>query len=591
MPLSRRWLAVGIVIASCAFSAGCAEHAGTSALPAVSGASVGHGGPASVAGGATVWTQTDAVKILPDEKPVARNSSIVAGGALGESVSYQLVVSATKGGLSRVVPAVGDLSDGHGHVLVSATDIALYREFYLDLTNRSGQFGHTGEYPDGLVPIGKDAYYHEQRNGAPFDVASGKNQAVWIDFNVPANAVPGVYKGMAIVTSDGKTLAKVPVTFTVWNFALPATATLTTAFGFNTYQAYLGHYGSKWNTDKIVTLSNLYQSEGLKHRISLYENQVENPQYTYNAQSHKITNVDYTLFDATMVPVMNGTLLKNGAEATIAQVTDDNGTAPGATPGPQDDEALAYWKTMGAYYGSRGWLTRNFYYDVDEPQTSQDFATAVHRADLVHQADPQLRVMETTTLHKELIGKINIWDPNVTEFDNTYFPPPSAYAARQKAGDKVWFYHSNSSLSSGGPWPNFFVDAGMNDARILGWLAWRYRLDGFLYYATTLNYNRTPDPWTNVWNFGDNGDGVLFYPGKTSLIGGKHDIPCDSIRLKEVRAALQDYEYMELLHKKGQDGFVDALVRKVASKMNVYTQNGDALLKARDEMAQRLQGK
>ena len=127
MPLSRRWLAVGIVIASCAFSAGCAEHAGTSALPAVSGASVGHGGPASVAGGATVWTQTDAVKILPDEKPVARNSSIVAGGALGESVSYQLVVSATKGGLSRVVPAVGDLSDGHGHVLVSATDIALYR--------------------------------------------------------------------------------------------------------------------------------------------------------------------------------------------------------------------------------------------------------------------------------------------------------------------------------------------------------------------------------------------------------------------------------------------------------------------------------
>ena len=92
-------------------------------------------------------------------------------------------------------------------------------------------------------------------------------------------------------------------------------------------------------------------------------------------------------------------------------------------------------------------------------------------------------------------------------------------------------------------------------------------------------------------NFGDNGDGVLFYPGKTSLIGGKHDIPCDSIRLKEVRAALQDYEYMELLHKKGQDGFVDALVRKVASKMNVYTQNGDALLKARDEMAQRLQGK
>jgi Domain of unknown function (DUF4091)/Family of unknown function (DUF6067) len=585
---SCRLVSVGGLIASLAFLAGCAQHGGASALPAVGGTDALRGAPAAAAGGATVWTQTDAVKVLPDQKPAKNSSSIVAGGARGESVSYQLVVSATKGALSKVTPAVSDLSDGHGHVLSSTADVALYREFYIDLTNKSGQFGHTGEYPDGLIPIGKDAFYHEQRNGAPFNVASGKNQAVWIDFNVPANAVPGVYKGTATVSAGGKSLAKVPVTFTVWNFTLPATATLTTAFGFNTYLAYQGHYGNKWNTDKIVTLSNLYQAEGLKHRISMYGN-VENPQYTYNAQTHKIANVDYTLFDATMVPALSGTLLKNGAQATNAQLTDDNNTAPGATPGPQDDEALAYWKAMDAYYTAKGWMSRNFYYDVDEPQTPQDFATAVHRADLVHQADPGFQVMETTTIHKELIGKINIWDPNVTEFDNSYFPPPSAYAARQKAGDKVWFYHSNSSLSSGGPWPNFFVDASMNDARILGWLAWRYKLTGFLYYATTLNYNRTADPWTNVWNFGDNGDGVLFYPGKTSVIGGKHDIPCDSIRLKEVRAALQDYEYMELLHKKGQDAFVDALVMKIASKMNVYTQDGTALLKAREEMATRLQ--
>ncbi|HTA37841.1 MAG TPA: glycoside hydrolase domain-containing protein, partial [Candidatus Acidoferrales bacterium] len=525
---SRRLFAAAALLATAAFAAGCAQHGGSSALPTLSGADSARAGAAGT-GGATVWTQTDAVKILPDDKPVAKNSAIVAGGAMGESVSYQLVVSATKGGLSNVNVAVSDLSDGHGHVLASAANVQLYREFYLDLTNKSGQFGHTGEYPDGLVPIGKDPYYHEQRNGAPFDVAGGKNQAVWIDFNVPANAAPGVYKGTAAVTVSGKPLAKVPVTFTVWNFALPATSSFPTAFGLNTYQAYLGHYGSKWNTDKIVTLSNLYQAEALKHRISLYENDVETPQYTYNAQSHKITHVDYSLFDATYVPNLNGTLLKNGAQATTAEMPDDNATAPGATPGPQDAEALAYWKLMGGYFNGKGWLGRNFYYDVDEPQTSQDFATAVHRADLVHQADPSIRVMETTTIHKELIGKIDIWDPNVTEFDNTYFPPPSAYAARQKAGDKVWFYHSNSSLSSGGPWPNFFVDASMNDARILGWLAWRYKLDGFLYYATTLNYNRTSNPWTNVWNFGDNGDGVLFYPGKTSLIGGRHDIPCDSI--------------------------------------------------------------
>ena len=66
---------------------------------------------------------------------------------------------------------------GMGTCLFRRRILRCIGEFYLDLTNRSGQFGHTVKYPDGLVPIGKDAYYHEQRNGAPFDVASGKNQA------------------------------------------------------------------------------------------------------------------------------------------------------------------------------------------------------------------------------------------------------------------------------------------------------------------------------------------------------------------------------------------------------------------------------
>jgi Domain of unknown function (DUF4091) len=584
---SRHWVAAAVLLGSVAGVAGCAQHPASSMLPSVPQAAAAQRAPE--AAGAVIWTMTDADKVRPGDKPQPKNRTITAAGALGESVSYQLVVSAPKGSLSKVDVAMSDLTDGHGHT-ISASDIQLYREFYLDLTHPSGQFGHTGEYPDGLVPIGKDSFYHEQRNGAPFNVAAGQNQAVWIDFDVPSNAVAGAYTGSVSVTAGGKSLGKVPVAFTVWNFSLPATSSFTTAFGFNTFQAYEGHYKT-WNTQKIITLSNLYQAEGLKHRISLYENDVEQPVYTYNAASKKITNIDYTVFDATYVPDLDGTLLKNHAEATVAEMGDDAVTAPGATPGPQDGEAVAYWKTVGAYFQKKGWMPRNFYYDVDEPQTASDFATAVHRADLVHQADPNLKVMETTTIHPELIGKIDIWDPIVNELDSPGFPKPAAYAARQKAGDKVWFYTSNNSLDSEGPWPNFFVDASMNDARVFTWMAWRYKLDGFLYYATTLNYERTPNPWTDVYNFGDNGDGVLFYPGRVSLIGGKHDIPCDSIRLKEVRAALQDYEYMNILHKMGQDSYVDSLVRKIAIKTNNYTQNGNAILQAREEMAQRIQGK
>jgi len=586
MSSSRRLLAVTCLLAVAA--AGCAQHGGGSPLPGVAGGPQARSAPDGAAA-ATVWTQSDAEKILPGDKPIVKNRSIEATGARGESVAYQIVVSATKGSLGGVNVAFGDLSDGHGHTL-PASDVQLYREYYLDLTHPSGQFGHTGEWPDGLVPIGKDPYYHEQRNGAPFAVAAGKNQAVWVDFNIPATAVAGVYTGSARVTAGSSVLATVPVSLTVWNFTLPATSSLTTAFGFNTYQAYTGFY-KQWSTDRIVKLSNLYQAEALRHRISLYENDVETPQYTYNAAAHKIENVSYSLFDATYVPDLDGSLLPDHAEATVAQVPDDNATAPGATPGPNDAQAVAFWSAMGKYYTQKGWLSRNFYYDVDEPQTAQDFETAAHRADLVHQADPSLRVMETTTIHKELIGKIDIWDPIVQELDSPGFPPPSAYAARQKLGEKVWFYTSNNSLDSGGPWPSFFVDAGMNSARVFTWMAWRYHLDGFLYYGTVEGYGDPKvNPWTNVYNFGDNGDGLLFYPGTTAMIGGKHPIPCDSIRLKEVRAALQDYEYMMLLHKMGQDAFVDALVKKIANKTNVFSQDGNAILEARAAMAKKIAG-
>jgi Domain of unknown function (DUF4091) len=579
-----------VIVCMLVAAAGCSQSA-VQTLPGMGGASQAmrpaRAGAAS-APGVVVWYQSDGFKVRPNDPPQPKNAAVTASGARGESVSFQIVVSATKGALSKVDVAVSDLSDGHGHTIAAASSIELFREFYLDLTQPSGATGHTGEYPDGLVPMGLDPYYHEQRNGAPFSVATGKNQAVWVDVNVAANAAPGVYHGTAAVSSAGKPIGQLPVTFTVWNFALPATASLTTAFGFNTYQAYQGHYKT-WNTQRIVTLSNLYQTEALKNRISLYENDVEGPQYTYNAQTHKVTNVDYTLFDTTMVPVLDGSLAKNHAEATIAQMPDAN-VLPGATPGPNDDQAKAFWQVVSGHFGSEGWMAKNFYYDVDEPQTAEDFATAEHRADLVHAANPGLKVMETTTIHAGLIGKIDIWDPIVNELDSPGFPSPSAYAARQKLGEKVWFYHSNSSLGSYGPWPNFFVDRGMNDTRIFAWMAWRYQLNGFLYYSTTLNYNRVPNPWTNVYFFGDNGDGTLFYPGRTDLIGGKHDIPCDSIRLKTIRAAMQDYEYMVILHNKGQDAFLNALVKKLVVKTNNWTSDPNAIEAARAQMAAKIVG-
>lgn len=536
-----------------------------------------------------MWTQTDAFKVLPTTRPVPVQKAATLSGARGETVDFQIIVTAKHAPLSDVNVTLSNLRDGAGHAIAAATNAQLFREYYIDLTHPSGANGSIGLWPDGLIPIGRDPYYHELRNGAPFTVPARNNQGVWVDVAIPANAPAGIYRGAARVTAGNSTLANVPVALTVWNFTIPATSTLTTAFGFNSWDAYLGHYGDHWNTARIEKLTNLYDSEGLKHRISFYGGDVANPQYTYDPKAHKITSISYALYDSTEVRALDGTLLSSGARWNVADLPNANPAPPGATPGPNDAQYVAFWKVMSTYFQERRWYARNFYYDLDEPSSSADYAIVLHRADVVHEADPGLRVMDTTALRSDLIGHINVWNPIVNELDSPGFPAPFAYAGRQKAGDSVWFYTSNESLSSGGPWPNFFIDRGMNDTRIFTWMAWRYHLNGFLYYSTVNNYS-FPNPWTNEYSFGDNGDGTLFYPGRVSLIGGRHDIPCPSIRLKTIRAALQDYEYMELLHAKGQDAFVDALVAKLVVKTNHWTQNPQALEAARAQMAAKIVG-
>jgi hypothetical protein len=564
--------------------AGCAKQS-ASPLPATPAQPA----RSAHAGGAVVWTQSDGFKVRPFDAPIAKNRAAAISGARNETTAFQIVVSA-KSALAGVNVALSDLGDGKGHTISAASSVQLYREFYVNLTHKSDPAGAIGEFPDGLVPIGLDPYYHERRNGAPFDVAAGRNQAVWVDVAIPAGATPGTYRGTASVTAGGAALASVPVTLTVWKFALPATASLTTAFGLDTWGTYQGHYGLNpvWNTGKIVQLTNLYQTEALKNRISLYDNDVAGPYYTYSKTKHEITMIDYGLFDRTMNPDLNGTLLPDGARGTVAEIPNGNPNPPGASAGPQDEEYVAYWKAVSAHFQASGWSGRDFYYDIDEPSSDADYATAAHRADVLHQADPSLRAMVTTKLDKRLIGHINIWTPIVNELDTPGDPPPSAYAARQKLGEKVWFYHSDSSVAHG-QWPDFFVDRGMNNTRIFAWMAWRYGLDGFLYYATTQTYTEYPNPWTNVYSFGDNGDGILFYPGRPSLIGGKHDIPCSSIRLKTIRAAMQDYEYMEILHGLGQDAFVNSVVQSLVKKTNNWSHDGAALLAARQQLARKIE--
>src|ERR1051325_6604992 len=90
----------------------------------------------------------------------------------------------------------------------------------------------------------------------------------------------------------------------------------------------------------------------------------------------------------------------------------------------------------------------------------------------------------------------------------------------------------------------------------------------------------------SVYSYGNNGDGNLFYPGKVSIIGGTHDIPVASIRLKMIREAREDYEYLKILADAGDPQLATQLAAQVAPKTWQFTEDTAVLYAARRQAAQ-----
>jgi hypothetical protein len=551
------------------------------ALSLVAAMAPGGSAPAVEAAEMRVWTVGDTVKVMRSA-PERTLTAVHLYGARNEFVSFQIIVTARAGGLTGVAPHPSALTGAAGSVPVST--MHLYRETYQNVTHPSDPAGHTGWWPDGLIPIGRDPIVGQVRNGAPFTVAGGTSQAVWADVHIPAGQKPGQYSGLFTVTGTGQATVPVPVTLTVWDFAIPSQSSLATAFGFDTWGTYQGVYGATWDTNKIVAMTNLYSEAALQMRISMYGIDVAEPSYTYSGG--KISDLDWSLWGRTEVPADNGTLDGTGRRFTAVALPEPSNLADPEHP-QYSGEDVAFWKATAAYFQSRGWLGRSYLYYDDEPSSASDFATAELHAKLLHEADPRLRYVLTTHYRPDLVGPVNIWAPIINELDSPGYPGPAAYHARQAAGDQVWWYDSDSSADHG-QWPDMFIDHPAMNQRVMAWMTWKYGLNGFLYYDTTYAFGLHRNPWDDVYSFGTNGDGTLFYPGKPSVIGGKTEIPCFSLRLMLIRQSLQDYEYLRLLQTHGQAALATAAVNAVVRSSDNFDHSPATLLEERMIMGQEL---
>jgi len=84
-------------------------------------------------------------------------------------------------------------------------------------------------------------------------------------------------------------------------------------------------------------------------------------------------------------------------------------------------------------------------------------------------------------------------------------------------------------------WPSYMVDASAVANRVMGWATYLYDVSGELYWRVNAAAELGMNAFEDQWFAGGNGDGTLTYRGLPSIIGGRHEVPIASIRLKMVR--------------------------------------------------------
>ena len=509
--------------------------------------------------------------------------------ARNEVESFQLAIAASGGTLHDVNVAV-EPGDGRGW-------LTLYRVVPVPVRHSAPRATEPpGMIPDALVPFVdpytgeavREARWRDERvrgamfGGTPFDVWEHQRDVVWVDVVIPADAPAGMMSTSLTVTAEDAAPLTVPVEVTVWDFALPLGPTHENHFGgVSGVARYLG----------LEADSEAFQAIEERYCAMLAENRI-NPPIPHRLVPKPGDDGTIAVDDAT----------DQALSAFIEKYHVTNVDIPrapfGDILGANRDKAKGFYRSWYEYVTKKGWADRSYLYMLDEPNTPEQYDEVRALGALVHEAAPELRclVVEQTYTQDPAWGTlddaIDIWCPLFGFVDEQTI-------ARVKAeGDDVWSYsalvqsappyHPEYETVKGDNPPYWQIDFPVTAYRVAPWLNRRYGITGLLYWSVV--YWGSPDrnPWQDPgFRIRWNGDGALLYPGSDAGIDG----PIASIRLKNLRDGMEDYEYFVLLEQRGGADLVEATVREAVPTWGTWKQGADVLPALRRRLAAAILGR
>ena len=485
--------------------------------------------------------------------------------ARNEYEGFQILVTAGNAGLKNLDVVIPGFTDKEGKVAVSPSYVSWRIVGYVPTQRPYYSVKFVGDWPDPLLPA------------QSFDVPAGVTQPLWITVYVPDGTPAGTYQANIKVYASGRLLKEVPVSLKVFGFSLLREGHLRTAFDFypqtthfrypqganesdDRYQARIGDINEKYIVDMIL------------HRLD------------------PILNID---------PMSEWDLGR--LERYMALGLDNfgigsrNGTNGNNWPEKDDEiEALApLYEQYGSRLAIEKLLPFHYIYMWDESGMGDPRVAKI--AAMIHRGDRRL---------KNMVCYHGFWDPERypgwgDDIDIWCFQIDSFDQAKmdelKRLGKEIWMYVSSPAGTAS---PNLVIDTDTIDYRIVPWLCWKYDIKGFLYWC--VNWWPYVDPFkdTNNTQWGQNGNGLLYYPGPEG--------PMASIRLEVLRDGLEDYEYLYLLkviaeaveakgpnsQEQGLLGEAEKLLQvdsPIADSMTRFTKDSKAFLERRDKIGEAIE--
>lgn len=556
-----------------------------------------------------VWAVNDGEKVLKDDlaNPNKDGNSVWDGqtirlfGARNETIAFQVIVETGDAEAAGIyVELSGLVHAEHGECRIenaAALDadptnyvgrrIEVFTQHYLyvapDLSTAPQWFyaesapplHRSGWIPDALIPA--DA--RPRLGGQPVRVPARSNQGFWIDIYIPREEAmkPGIYRGAVTVRSEAAVIRTLPVELRLYDFALPdENHSLTFVYANDVSEYY----------PETPDIQDRFRRMAHRHRFDLV-----------GAEPHGKP------FDAELLaryaPYLDGSFFTkaNGYEGPGEQIGE--GVFPigmygskvlGTEPEAMRKEADKWV----AYFEELKWPGTYFCYLIDEPLPAK-YDWIREQAAIVRGsagAGKRLPFFTTRRYTPELEGAIDIWCAHSVDAESVRHG--------RESGDKLWFYNGYRPYHG-----SLILEAEAVDMRVNSWLRFRYGIDGyFVWHGTHWRHNHQGPRgrWNqNVYGYAvtfmyvakdesayygedgvhfGNGDGLLFYPGREPFFREQDrgvDGPISSIRMKNLRRGIQDYEYLWLAAQRGRRAEADAIAREaVPAGMHETDPNGRA---------------